>query len=353
MHDTDAESIKASLAAADVPLSEADCRKCPDPCEEDHEWSRSFDVDRETQMLGSVKPYKRQLVISTGKADWDREVTNTTGSLAYHLYHTIPSPPHSSSSSSVPSEDHRKLPDGVFATSGPKGRTSVLNGSHHSLAHSTGAKGVPEETVLLFPEYRVVSGVPRSADGAHAFWEKVAQIEGGSKPGDATKEAGEDIRTYVLPYACVILLCSHKRRDNRCHITAGKLEDTFRHSLETRGWEVHTDLDPFIENDPDFPALESEGAVFLSNEIIEKQLRHAASTERALILKNSHIGGHKYAGNTIIYTPRGASVWYGRVTPHEVESIVEETILSGRVLAPLLRAAVNVARPGCKSIHDW
>lgn len=34
MHDTDAESIKATLAAADVPLSEATCRNCSDPCEE-------------------------------------------------------------------------------------------------------------------------------------------------------------------------------------------------------------------------------------------------------------------------------------------------------------------------------
>lgn len=40
-------------------------------------------------------------------------------------------------------------------------------------------------------------------------------------------------------------------------------------------------------------------------EVVEKQLRHAASTGRALILKNSHVGGHKYAGNTIVrlFTP--------------------------------------------------
>lgn len=148
-------------------------------------------------------------MISTGKADWDREVTDTAGSLAYHLYHTVPSPPHPpTSSSSDAHDDHpRKLPDGVFATAGPKGRTSVLNGSHHSLARSTGAQGVPQETVLLFPEYRIVSGVSRSPEGAHAFWGKVAQIEGGGEP-DEKSGGGEDIRTYVLPYACVILLCT-------------------------------------------------------------------------------------------------------------------------------------------------
>jgi hypothetical protein len=34
MENTGAEDIKATLTAADVPLSEADCRRCPDPCEE-------------------------------------------------------------------------------------------------------------------------------------------------------------------------------------------------------------------------------------------------------------------------------------------------------------------------------
>jgi hypothetical protein len=34
MENTGADDIKATLAAADVPLSEADCRRCPDPCEE-------------------------------------------------------------------------------------------------------------------------------------------------------------------------------------------------------------------------------------------------------------------------------------------------------------------------------
>ncbi|EEB88526.1 hypothetical protein MPER_13593 [Moniliophthora perniciosa FA553] len=70
-------------------------------------------------------------------------------------------------------------------------------------------------------------------------------------------------------------------------------------------------------------------------------------------MRNSHTGGHKYAGNCIIYTPHGSGVWYGRVTTHEVNAIVSQTIEKGLVLPPLLRGGVNLSRPGCKSLYDW
>jgi len=77
------------------------------------------------------------------------------------------------------------------------------------------------------------------------------------------------------------------------------------------------------------------------------------SLQKALILKNSHTGGHNFAGNCIIYTPQGSGVWYGRVTTHEVESIVQNTIIGGEILAPLLRGGVNLSRPGCANLNDW
>ena len=69
----------------------------------------------------------------------------------------------------------------------------------------------------------------------------------------------------------------------------------------------------------------------------------------------SHIGGHKFAGNVIVYLPidwRGqgqtkpnplgeVGIWYGRVEPKHVRGIVEETVLGRRVIADLLRGAVD------------
>lgn len=54
-----------------------------------------------------------------------------------------------------------------------------------------------------------------------------------------------------------------------------------------------------------------------------------------------------------IYFPQGSSVWYGRVSPHEVNAVVHETIIGGKILPPLLRGGLNISKPGCKSLLDW
>jgi (2Fe-2S) ferredoxin len=60
----------------------------------------------------------------------------------------------------------------------------------------------------------------------------------------------------------------------------------------------------------------------------------------------SHIGGHAWAGNVIIYNGGGAlkktGIWYGRVEPRHVEYIIRETVLEGRVLGELFRGGVGV-----------
>ena len=54
-----------------------------------------------------------------------------------------------------------------------------------------------------------------------------------------------------------------------------------------------------------------------------------------------------------INTPRGACIWYGRVTPHEVDAIVRETIVGGRILPALLRGGMNLRQAGNRSLNDW
>lgn len=63
----------------------------------------------------------------------------------------------------------------------------------------------------------------------------------------------------------------------------------------------------------------------------------------------SHIGGHKYAGNVILYIPpswtdnalAGMGIWYGRVEPGSVEGIVDETAKRGRVIEELFRGGIT------------
>ncbi|KAF7351324.1 hypothetical protein MSAN_01563900 [Mycena sanguinolenta] len=337
-HELDTDNIRTRLSASGVPVSSADCRTCSDPCEEGHgEFPSRFTVDMETQMFGSVRPFCRQIVVSTGTTDWDREITWTSGSLASYISgaHQKTGASQAATKSDVP-----RLP-GIFNAS-DSNELSILNGSHRTISddHELG-------TVLVFPDFVIISGVPSSSAGAKMLWNsaldpRIPRILG-STPDEAR------FNTWVLPYSAVITLCSHKRRDKRCGISAPKLESVFTDALHRRGWTVDTQIEHIID-----PPLEKfTGTAEEKEAHVINTLKTLQTAKKALILFNSHMGGHRYAGNCIIYTPSGTAVWYGRVSPHEVESVVENTIEGGLILPPLLRGGLGLSKPGCKTLHDW
>jgi len=283
-----------------------------------------------------MKPYAMQVVISTGKSDWEREVTDASDTLAAYIDSARGEfkPPKDKGGKDAAANGAGGLP-GVYKST-ESSKVTILNGSHRTVCDDA-----TRETVLVFPQYKVVTGVERSEEGAKKL---LHSLKANAKESDALK-------TYVLPYSSVIMLCSHKRRDNRCAIAAPKLEQTFTAALEREGWEVHTQVeDPSLSGPPleDFTGSDER----LRAEV-ERRLKDVAEQKRVLIIRNSHMGGHKFAGNVIINSPQGACVWYGRVTPHEVDAIVKETVLGGKVLPPLLRGGLNLSRPGHASLHDW
>ncbi|KAL5332349.1 Sucrase/ferredoxin-like-domain-containing protein [Aspergillus crustosus] len=130
-----------------------------------------------------------------------------------------------------------------------------------------------------------------------------------------------------LKYSPVILICGHGGRDMRCGVMAPILEEQFRTVLESVGIFTPAGTDSGNFDGPD----------------------------RAHIGSISHIGGHKYAGNVIIYIPRGMKykdssalhplggkgIWYGRIEPRHVEGIVKETILGGVVVKDHFRGGID------------
>lgn len=142
-----------------------------------------------------------QVVISTGKTDWDREVTETKGSLAAYLvgaknHNSLPiaepTPP------STPAPKAVRSPAGVFRSTDST-KISILNGSHNTMSDDT-----DQETVLVFPDYTLVSDVPRTKEGALGLWESA--VDPNVERGGAIMEK-TPFKTWVLPYSCVILLC--------------------------------------------------------------------------------------------------------------------------------------------------
>lgn len=139
----------------------------------------------------------------------------------------------------------------------------------------------------------------------------------------------------------LVLICGHGGRDMRCGVMGSVLRDEFEAQLPREGVCV---LQGPVQMDPD----ESVAAIAGSTE------KPAVTARLGLI---SHIGGHKFAGNVIVYLPpsmkgddggshplAGHGIWYGRVEPKHVQGIVQETIKRGNVIADMFRGGITPDR---------
>lgn len=152
-------------------------------------------------------------MISTGRSDWEREITDNPTSLAasmaeiarnhkvqaketHHRNHSHGNHSHGHGHGVAKSP---KTPPGVFRPADST-RLSTLNGSHRTLCHEH-----DHETVLVFPDFKVVTEVQRSAHGAQQLWDSAVKPEVNQNGAFLEKSP---LKTWVLPYSCVILLCT-------------------------------------------------------------------------------------------------------------------------------------------------
>ncbi|CAO3565803.1 unnamed protein product [Mortierella alpina] len=321
-------------------VSISDCHGCEIPCvDEDHPHYPSYlKINSDKPLLYSVKPYTRHVLISTGQDDWPAHIDDDKTSLAYHLSRAI-------------DEGQRKLRD-----SGGNPAKILLTNSSRKAESWEG----PGWQVIVLPDHIVVNNVtpeqcpdffdaflahevgqscssitPSSAsendsskcDGDdRAAGEVVIAGAGAGTRARAEAEAGAGVgisvgvgaapqqrsihagkTTFVahrwLPKAAM-MLCSHKKRDKRCGITA--------------------------------PILRRE----LTRVLRSKDLLGDGEGDVELWMV-SHIGGHKFAGNVIVHRSEGMAVWYGRVEPCHSQAIVEATVERGEVIRDLYRGSMD------------
>ncbi len=73
----------------------------------------------------------------------------------------------------------------------------------------------------------------------------------------------------------------------------------------------------------------------LAAELIAHELSEAVYLHRS-----SHVGGHKYAGNVLLYPPGD---WYGYVTPADAPRLVQQAVLDGQIVADLWRGRMGLS----------
>ena len=73
---------------------------------------------------------------------------------------------------------------------------------------------------------------------------------------------------------------------------------------------------------------------------LQAELDQQFPGEKATVYPTSHVGGHVYAGNLLIY-PGGD--WYGYVTPDNVSSLIEQHLGQGQIVWNLWRGRMGMA----------
>ncbi|PRQ77216.1 hypothetical protein AAT19DRAFT_12634 [Rhodotorula toruloides] len=203
-----------ALRTAGVPLeSLADaCRAC-DACDderdlEDLAYPKGFDVDLDSQMLGELKPLGRQILVSSGKSDWIREVTDDTDSipgLVKLAYDEVTAKPSAGLLGKIggklfkgkEEEEKGGLP-GVHPSKAVAGadvavssRLSILSSSFvsHSHAHH-------HESVIVLPDYKVVHDVEPTRPAVGELVERYLRPEAGRVGLEAPEKGMGTLRSW-------------------------------------------------------------------------------------------------------------------------------------------------------------
>ncbi|VVB16142.1 unnamed protein product [Arabis nemorensis] len=156
--------------------------------------------------------------------------------------------------------------------------------------------------VLIFPDmirYRRLTHFD-----VDTFVEEVLVKDGEWLPGNPELLKG----SYVF-------VCSHGSRDRRCGVCGPSLVSRFREELEFHGLQGKVSVSPC-----------------------------------------SHIGGHKYAGNVIIYRSninrKVTGHWYGYVQPDDVPLLLEQHINKGEIVDQLWRGEMGLSEEDQKKTQE-
>ncbi|PWW74505.1 hypothetical protein C7212DRAFT_364969 [Tuber magnatum] len=351
-----------------VVSKDVDGEDCDHDCDHCPGYGRAFDkigVETKEELWGGIKGFANHVVVATGETDWVRDVGDIKGSVMRELNNNSEMLEQgrlmvSASNLQPPLEYHSAAEEGK-----PQPTTVIVLPSFTVVENVTPSEtpelirrfintgpttSTPLDPPPLTPKSPLSPATPPtplarpfpfpSRAGPESEKEpELVQVEAPSptaKPsleatsapavegGDAVTESSplddsfttlslapsSALKSHPFPHAYLILICSHRRRDARCGISAPILHKEFeKHLRPLNLWRDITDT--------------RDGG--------------------AKVLFINHVGGHKYSANVIIYRKEdGQGIWLARVAPKHIEGIVKFTVLQGKVVHPdMIRGGFN------------
>ncbi|KAI9203362.1 Sucrase/ferredoxin-like-domain-containing protein [Polychytrium aggregatum] len=265
-------SVQVAIAA-EPEFTTDPCLTCDLPCRLHPQLPESLaKTISDEPMDGSVKPYKRHILIRTGKGtQWEERLEEVPDHLATLIQDAI--------------NAHR---DSIGY------RTIVTAVEESDDWHPEGTEGTD---MIVLPDMLRVSDI--TTGNVHAITTELFKPTPAEEGSENAAVQHLQAKTKPLTHKAVVLVCVHKKRDKRCGVAGPMLIQEFQRVLASEGL-----------------------------------------TDDVLVLGASHFGGHKFAGNIIIYQ-NGTGIWYGRVNTCHVQNIVDKTIKEGKVFKELWRGQIN------------
>ncbi|KAF2218749.1 Sucrase/ferredoxin-like-domain-containing protein [Elsinoe ampelina] len=319
---------------------------CPNPTCQCQETPAGLEIDQDAPLNGTTAAYAEQVLISTGKTDWKSRIEDDEDAvLVKQLKKFLGRGGKYSDPFHNVMITNSSLPPTVNRNEAFEDRSNPIDSPNPK--PGLDADRVPEQTppsppasAFLLPSFEYVPSIPTDDSGVEAFLRAFvlpaqihAQHDRLSRDQRNMLQRLPELRGRFTGARkmdeILILVCGHGGRDQRCGIMGPVLCREFEDKLARQGVSVLQNAPPLVGE--------------------ERNAEIDGYTPTARIGSISHIGGHKYAGNVIIYIPpsfkdhalRGKGIWYGRVEPRHVEGIVEKTVLGGKVIRDLFRGGVG------------
>ncbi|KAH7342932.1 Sucrase/ferredoxin-like-domain-containing protein [Rhexocercosporidium sp. MPI-PUGE-AT-0058] len=286
-----------------------DCNSCV------VKYPKGFKIEEDDKLYGHVNGWSTHVLVATGKTDWVRDVADEKGSLM----------------EAIEKKADVKISNGKLMLS-----ASNIPTPTHSPDYAE------PTTVLLLPAFMIIENVtPTSVNTLISEYinkapTNMTPLGPVSIPASLpdTLPTAEQLTSRPSPHRALILLCSQKTRDARCGQSAPLLRKELERHLRVCG--LYRDLDD-----------ERPGGVG--------------------IYFISHVGGHKYSANVMVYRKANAfgldnvergklagevcpppskgmpdevqegaaqCMWIARVKPEDCEGIVKFTVLQGKLVKP-------------------
>ncbi|KAI4120194.1 MAG: hypothetical protein LQ338_007189 [Usnochroma carphineum] len=297
-------------------------------CDCDIQFPQGLEIDRSRPLVNTVASYNQHVVIATGKNDWESRIENEEGSgdMARALkditkvqgdwfdpnYSTLIS----NSSFTLNSRSSGSSKNGALSRSNSTPPPRHPNRQAPTEPHRTST------SLFLFPHFLYFRHLTNSPSHL-AHLASTYLNDQALQPQTRPEPPPPDFKRPQPITKPTILICSHGGRDARCGI-----------------------LGPLLYRE--FGKYSNPGPDYIHIGMI------------------SHIGGHAFAGNVIVYIPpgftlpsasggkakegrsplEGMGIWYGRVEPRHVEGIVRETVREGKIIGELWRGGLDVGRQG-------